>query len=155
MLTRTKSQQRRNRRHDGEATFSSDDAPAKVKPIGQLCAWGGGIMKTRSCGVMLHVDTKNSICVFVKYYLRANKRSTRNFYLCTNKNFTNLQIGSVSFCNVYLWIHLKKSLFEQNKYTKDGFSSLRIFFSFAETEKGHLCICVFVFGLKKSQPYSG
>ena len=59
-------------------------------------------MKTRSCGVMLHVDTKKSICVFVKFYLRANKRSTRNLYLCTNRIFANLQIGSWSFCNVYL-----------------------------------------------------
>ena len=65
---------------------------------------------------------------------------------------THLQIGFWSFCNVYLWIHLKKSLFEQNKYTKDGFSSLRTFFSFAERENRLLCICVYEFGLKKSQP---
>ena len=38
------------------------------------------------------------------------------------------------------------------KYTKDGFSSLRTFFSFAEMKNRLLCICEFVFGLKKSQP---
>jgi hypothetical protein len=43
---------------------------------------------------------------------------------------------------------LKKSLFGQNKYTKDGFPSLRTFFSFAEMKNRLLCICVFVFGLR-------
>jgi hypothetical protein len=42
---------------------------------------GGGGLSTVYPG-MFHVDTKKFICVFVKIYLRANKRSTRNIYLC-------------------------------------------------------------------------
>ena len=74
---------------------------------------------------MFNVDTKNSICVFVKLYLCTNKSSTGNFYLCHKYRFMNTQIGFWLLCNVYLRIHLKKSLFRQKNTQKTVFISAK------------------------------
>jgi len=61
------------------------------------------------------------------------------------------QIGFWSFCNVYLCIHLKKITF----WTKQiHIRRLRRKKTFAEMENRLLCICVFVYKPKKSQPQS-
>jgi hypothetical protein len=50
---------------------------------GNKCGGSGNNEKMKVVRVvMFHVDTKRFICVFVNFYLRPNKRSTRNIYLC-------------------------------------------------------------------------
>ena len=77
---------RRRQRRRAETGDGGDGGGGGANSGRQQCGGSGNNEKMKVVRVvMFHVDTKRFICVFVNFYLRPNKRSTRNIYLGANK----------------------------------------------------------------------